>query len=170
MLDRYTFNEVPLLHQTSDKRLLRTNGEGNRFLTGFKTWSHGSSDLHSERVEVERESLLSKFIKQQLTVKSSLLKLIQEGERLKGTSVPENWPKWKIVPGRSEAFHQKADRKIRFEMADLKLRPRRSIRKKRSNGPPDDFAVTGKNQKVQGWAERLKSQIKQPVAITVVWH
>jgi len=72
MLDRYTINVVILFHQTSDKRLLRSNGKGTKFLTGFKTWSSGSLDLHSERAEVESESLLSKFINPQLTVKSSL--------------------------------------------------------------------------------------------------
>jgi hypothetical protein len=36
LLDRYAFNVVFLFHQTSDKRLLRTNGEGIKFLTGFK--------------------------------------------------------------------------------------------------------------------------------------
>jgi len=36
ILDRYTFNVVFLFHQTSDKRLLRTDGEGIKFLTGFK--------------------------------------------------------------------------------------------------------------------------------------
>jgi len=72
LLDRYTFNVVFLFHQTSDKRLLRTNGEGIKSLTGFKNRSSGSSDLHSERAEVESESLLSKFINPRLTVKSSL--------------------------------------------------------------------------------------------------
>jgi hypothetical protein len=36
-LDLYTPNVVFLFHQTSDKRLLRTNGDGIEFLTGFKT-------------------------------------------------------------------------------------------------------------------------------------
>ncbi|HZL08717.1 MAG TPA: hypothetical protein VFC65_01875 [Prolixibacteraceae bacterium] len=47
------------------------NGKGIEFLTELKTGSSGSSDLHSERVEVESESLLSKFINQTLTVKGS---------------------------------------------------------------------------------------------------
>lgn len=62
---------VFLFHQTSDKKLLRMNGKGIEFLTELKTGSSGSSDLHSERVEVESESLLSKFINQTLTVKGS---------------------------------------------------------------------------------------------------
>jgi hypothetical protein len=52
-----------------------------------------------------------------------IVKLIQEGVRLEGTSVPENWPKWMIVLGQSEAFHQKKDRKIDFKMSNLELRP-----------------------------------------------
>jgi|GEM_PF-3318726 len=59
MLDLYTSDDVSLLHQTSDKRLLGTNGDGIEFLTGFKTRSTGSSDLHSGRAEVRTESLLS---------------------------------------------------------------------------------------------------------------
>jgi len=58
-LDLYASDVVPLFHQTSDKRLLRTNGEGIKSLTGFKNWSPGSSDPHSERTEVRTESLLS---------------------------------------------------------------------------------------------------------------
>ena len=37
MLDSYVYDIVSLLHQTSDKRLLKRNGEGIKFLTGFKT-------------------------------------------------------------------------------------------------------------------------------------
>ena len=37
ILDLYTPDVVFLFHQTSDKRLLRTNGDGIEFLTGFKT-------------------------------------------------------------------------------------------------------------------------------------
>lgn len=58
-LDLYTPDVVFLLHQTSDKRLLRTNGDGIESLTGFITKSSGSQDLHSERAEVRTESLLS---------------------------------------------------------------------------------------------------------------
>lgn len=42
MLDLYTLDVVFLFHQTSDKRLLRMNGDGIEFLTGFKTKSSGS--------------------------------------------------------------------------------------------------------------------------------
>jgi len=37
MLDLYTPDVVFLIHQTSDKMLLRTDGDGIEFLTGFKT-------------------------------------------------------------------------------------------------------------------------------------
>ena len=37
ILDRYTFNVVFLIHQTSDKRLLGKNGDGVIFLIEFKT-------------------------------------------------------------------------------------------------------------------------------------
>ena len=47
MLDLYAYDVVFLLHQTSDKRLLGMNGNGIQSLTGFKTKSSGSSDLHS---------------------------------------------------------------------------------------------------------------------------
>jgi hypothetical protein len=47
------------------------NGEGIKSLTGFRTRSAGSSDLHSERAEVGTESLLSRFINQKLAVKGS---------------------------------------------------------------------------------------------------
>ena len=36
MFELYAFSVVSLKHQTSDKRLLETNGEGIKFLTGFK--------------------------------------------------------------------------------------------------------------------------------------
>jgi len=67
MLDLYDSFVVSLFHQTSDKRLLRMNGEGIKFLTGFETRSSGSSDLHSERAEVGTESLLSRFINLQIS-------------------------------------------------------------------------------------------------------
>jgi hypothetical protein len=41
MLDLYTSDVVSLFHQTSDKRLLGTSGDGIKFLTGFKTRSSG---------------------------------------------------------------------------------------------------------------------------------
>jgi hypothetical protein len=37
MFDLYASGVVSLFHQTSDKRLRGTNGEGIKFLTGFKT-------------------------------------------------------------------------------------------------------------------------------------
>jgi hypothetical protein len=57
------------------------------------------SDLHSGRVEVEPESLLSTFISGKIDRQKFISKLIQEGERLEGTPVPENWPKRKIIFG-----------------------------------------------------------------------
>ncbi len=42
MLDLYTPDVVFLFHQTSDKKLPGTNGNGIEFLTGFKTRSSGS--------------------------------------------------------------------------------------------------------------------------------
>jgi hypothetical protein len=48
--------------ETLNGRPLRMNGNGIKFLTGFKPKSSGSSDLHSERAEVRTESLLSMFI------------------------------------------------------------------------------------------------------------
>ncbi|GEM_PF-3464889 len=36
MLDLYASGVVSLFHQTSDKRLLKMDGEGIKFLTGFK--------------------------------------------------------------------------------------------------------------------------------------
>jgi len=75
------------------------DGEGIKFLTGFKTRSSGSSDPHSERAEVETGSLLPKFINRKIDCQRFIKKLVQEGERLEGTPVPENWPKWKIVFG-----------------------------------------------------------------------
>jgi len=56
MLDLCVSDVVSLFHQTSDKKLLRMNGKRIRFLTGFKTWSPGSYDLHSERAEVEQKA------------------------------------------------------------------------------------------------------------------
>jgi hypothetical protein len=32
------------------------------------------------------------------------------------------------------------------------------------------FSCNRPDRKVQGWEQRLKSRIKQPVVITVVWH
>ena len=99
MFDLYASDVVSLLHQTSDKRLLRMNGEGIKFLTGFETGPSGSSDPHSRRAEVEPESLLSKFINPEIDCQKFIKKLVQEGERLEGTPVLENWPKWKIILG-----------------------------------------------------------------------
>jgi len=72
MFELYDYNAVSLFHQTSDKRLLGTNGEGIKFLTGFKNRSSESQDSHSERAEVGTESLLSKFIDLKMAVKGSL--------------------------------------------------------------------------------------------------
>jgi hypothetical protein len=72
------------------KRLLRMNGEGIKFLTGFETRSSGSSDLHSERAEVGTESLLSGFIDQQIDRQRFIQKLIQESSKLEETSVSED--------------------------------------------------------------------------------
>ena len=99
MIVLYDYFVVFLFHQTSDKRLLRMNGEGIKFLTEFITRSSGSSDPHSRRAEVEPESLLSKFINPEIDCQKFIKKLVQEGERLEGTSVPENWPKRKIILG-----------------------------------------------------------------------
>jgi hypothetical protein len=54
------------------------NGKGIEFLTGFEPRSSGSSDLHSERAEVETGSLLSGFINPQINRQRFIQKLIQE--------------------------------------------------------------------------------------------
>jgi hypothetical protein len=75
------------------------NGKGIKFLTEFETRPSGSSDLHSGRAEVGTESLLSGFINKRIDRQKFIQKLVQEGERLEGTRVPENWPKWKVISG-----------------------------------------------------------------------
>ena len=66
MFELYVSRVVSLFHQTSDKRLLRMNGEGIKSLTGNKNWSFGFSDPRSGRVEVGTESLLSWFISRKI--------------------------------------------------------------------------------------------------------
>ena len=73
------------------------NGEGIKFLTGFETGPSGSSDPHSQRAEVETGSLLPKFINPIIDCQKFIKKLVQEGERLEGTSVLEDWPKQKMI-------------------------------------------------------------------------
>jgi len=114
MLARYSSDDVFLFHQTSDKKLLRMNGDRDGFLTEFKPWSSGSSDLHSERVEVGTESLLSKFLNLKIDRQKFIVKLNQEGDKLNETSVSENQPKLKIFLGIPEALHRKTSRKIGF--------------------------------------------------------
>jgi len=75
MFELYASSIVSLFHQTSDKRLLETNGKGFKFLTGFKNWSPGSSDLHSGRVEVRTESLLSWFVNPKIDCQRFIKKL-----------------------------------------------------------------------------------------------
>jgi hypothetical protein len=93
MLDLYASDVLSLLHQTSDKRLLRMNGDGIKFLTGFKTNSSEFPDSHSERAEVRTESLLSMSINLREIVIRSKEKLIQESDRLEEASVSENQSK-----------------------------------------------------------------------------
>jgi hypothetical protein len=89
MLDLYTSGDVSLLYQTSDKRLLGTNGNGIEFLTGFKTKSTRSSDLHSGRAEVRTESLLSKSINLRMIVMRSKEMLIKEAINWKEPRFPK---------------------------------------------------------------------------------
>jgi hypothetical protein len=69
-----------------------------RTVTDIKTHSgSGSSEPHSQRAEVETGSSLPKFINLIIDCQKFIKKLVQEGERLEGTSVPEDWPKQKII-------------------------------------------------------------------------
>jgi hypothetical protein len=56
------------------------DGEGIKFLNEFNIGSSGSSDPHSNRAEVEHESLLSMFINSKIDCQKFIEKLVQEGE------------------------------------------------------------------------------------------
>ena len=72
ILAYYAFVVLPLFYQTSDKKPHCTKGKGEKFLTGFGTWSSGSSDLLSESAEAGQKSLLLLFKGKTRAVKSSL--------------------------------------------------------------------------------------------------
>jgi len=99
MLDLYTHCVVSLYHQTSDKRLLRTNGKGIKSLTGFKNWSLRSLDLHSEKSWSWNRRLAFRFVNKQICCQRFIKMLIQEGDWLEETSVSKNQQKQKIVFG-----------------------------------------------------------------------
>lgn len=153
---------VSLFHQTSDKRLLWTNGEGIKFLIGFKNRSSGSQDSHSGRVEVGTESLLSMFIDTKMAVKGSLKGWFRRLINLKE-------PRFRKINQRGILSSDKWNLSSsdwsqgQMMMAELRLRPRRSIRKKQSNGQSDNLAVTSQIGRLKagnkGWKAGSNSQL-----------
>lgn len=160
ILDLYAPDVVFLYHQTSDKRLLWTNGNGIESLTGFKTKSSGSSDLHSGRAEVWTESLLSMSINLRKIVLRSVKSWFGKMTDWKKPRFPKISRSERMSSDKQSLFIVKAGRKVGWkQMSYLKLRPWRLDRKKQSDGQPEDDAVTSINGRFKAGRKGCKAKL-----------